>query len=144
MELSDAELDADADVVTEAALNAARQQGARRMLEWFGLEHLTTEQAVAALMRRDLDDPHYRLLGVLEQQWALAVARIAERATRPGPAATDSLAVADARDRGVTWAAIAAEFDITSQAAHGRYKAGGARGGRRGPQRGDGSEPTYR
>ena len=135
MELSDAELDADADAVTEAALNAARLQGARRLLAWFGLDHLTAEQAVAALMRRDPADPHYRLLGVLEQQWVLVVARIAERATRPGPAAADSLAVADARDRGVTWAAIAAEFDITSQAAHGRYKAGGTRGGRRGPQR---------
>ncbi|TXH18589.1 MAG: hypothetical protein E6R06_26420 [Mycobacterium sp.] len=135
MELSDAELDADADAVIEAALNAARLQGARRLLAWFGLDHLTAEQAVAALMRRDPADPHYRLLGVLERQWVLVVARIAERAARPGPAATDSLAVADARDRGVTWAAIAAEFDITSQAAHGRYKAGGARGGRRGPQR---------
>ena len=99
VELSDAELDADADVVTEAALSAARLQGARRLLDWFGLEHLTPEQAVAALMRRDPDDPHYRLLGVLEQQWVLAVARIAERATRPGPTATVSLAVADARDR---------------------------------------------
>lgn len=143
MKLSDGELSADANAVAEAALSAAQHQGARRLLDWIGVTHITTEQAVAALLRRDPDDPHYRLLDAHEQRWALAVARIAERSTRPGPTAADARAVAAARDRGVTWAAIASEFEISPQSVHGRYKAGAAaRGGRRGPEPGAGSGPA--
>ncbi len=133
MKLNGTELDEACRSVTQAAITEARNQGAHLLLNWLGVTHISAEEAVTAFLRRDPDDPHYRQLSVHAQQWALAVARIAERATRPGPNAPDALAVADARERGASWSAIADAFDISTQSAHSRYKAGAPRGGRRGP-----------
>lgn len=135
MDVSSAELDAACDAVREAALTAAREQAARILLDWLAITHINPEQAVTALLRRDPDDSHYRQLAGSEKHWALAVAQITENAVRPGPHSPDATAVADARERDVTWAALATAFGINTQSAHGRYKSGARRGGRRGPTR---------
>lgn len=133
--MTSADLDAACAAVREAALAAAREHAARVLLDWLAITHISPEQAVAALVRRDTNDPHYRQLAGSEKQWALAVAQITESAVRPGPASPDATAVSDARERDVTWAAIATAFGINTQSAHGRYRDGASRGGRRGPSR---------
>lgn len=133
--MSGAELDAACDAVRDATLNTAREQAARILLDWLAIAHINPEQAVTALLQRDPDDPHYRQLSGSEKHWALAVAQITENAVRPGPHSPDATAVADARERDVTWASLAKAFGINTQSAHGRYSGGTSRGGRRGPRR---------
>jgi hypothetical protein len=135
VDLSSADLDAARSAVREAALSAAREQAARLLLDWLAITHISPEQAAVALARQDTNDPRYRQLAGSEKLWALAVAKITESAVRPGPASPDATAVADARERGVTWVALADVFGISPQSVQGRYRGGASRGGRRGPSR---------
>jgi hypothetical protein len=133
--VSSAELETARNAVNEAALTAAREQAAKLLLDWLAITHISPDQAVAALVRQDSNDPHYRQLAGHEKVWALTVAQITENAVRPGPHSIDATAVADARARDVTWAALADAFGVSTQAAHGRYRDRVSRGGRSGRSR---------
>lgn len=134
------DLDAASVVVTNAALDAARHEAAALVIDWLrasGIAHSDAQpqDVVDIFLRQDPNDARYQVLSAFEKQWSVLVAQLTERACRPGPHSPDALAVNDARERNVTWQAIADALHITAQSAHTRYKTGQHRGGRRGPAR---------
>lgn len=66
-------------------------------------------------MARDDADPRFERLQPWEQRWALLVIKIA------APVMDPVVAIADARRRGLSWAAIGAALGVSAQSAHTRF-----------------------
>ncbi|WP_204810523.1 hypothetical protein [Mycobacterium riyadhense] len=115
-DLAEGDLAAAGDEVRAAAYSAARLIAASRLIAGTAAGVVGgPSEAVDVLMRRDTDDPQFELLGAVEQRWSLLVLRIVNRVLRPDEA------VADARRRGVTWAAIGAALGVTASSACHRF-----------------------
>lgn len=116
-DLSEAEVSAAAGEARAATYDAARLIAARRLIAATtaaGVVH-DPDELVSVLMLRDFGDPRFELLGGVEQRWSLVVLRIVNEVLRPDEA------VADARRRGVTWAAIGAALGVTASSACHRF-----------------------
>ena len=72
---------------------------------------------VRLLMERDETDARWERLGPFEQRWSLLVIRIV------APVMDPLAAVADARRRGLSWAAIASALGVAAPTAHERFAA---------------------
>jgi hypothetical protein len=101
-DLSDAEVAAAADHARTAAYAAVRLTAARHLIGAVIGVVDEPEELVDVLMRRDLGDLRFELLTAVEQRWALVMLRIVNEVMRPNEA------IADARRRGASWAAIGA------------------------------------
>ncbi|MGB2920919.1 MAG: hypothetical protein WBC15_12455 [Mycobacterium sp.] len=111
------ELSGDRDAVARAGLEAARLKAAARFIDGPGAGLGRPAALVELLMDRDTADPRWERLGPFEQRWALLVVQIVASVTDPHPA------VADARRRGCSWAAIGTALGVTPQSAHQRFAA---------------------
>lgn len=103
--------------VVEAGLEAARLVAAKRLLAGPAVGLGKAAALVELLMARDTTDDRWERLEPFEQRWALLVVRLMDARVKD-----PSEAVADARRRGATWAAIAAALGVTTQAVHGRFR----------------------
>lgn len=115
-ELTSDELTAAAADAAKAGLDAARLTAAARLAKGPASGVARPTALVKLLMTRDETDPQWEWLGPFEQRWALLVIRIA------ASAAMDPVgAVADARRRGASWAAVGSALGVTAQTAHSRF-----------------------
>ena len=116
-DLSEGEISAAAAEARAATYDAARLIAARRLIAATTAAGVVNDpdELVSVLMLRDLGDPRFELLSAVEQRWALVVLRIISEVLRPDEA------VADARRRGVTWAAIGAALGVTASSACHRF-----------------------
>src|SRR5271166_4990013 len=106
-----------ADAAT-AGLASARLTAAKRLVAGPATGVGRPAAVVDLLMARDESDPRWERIGPFEQRWALLVVRIVAPAMDPAPA------IADARRRGATWAAIASVLGgVSAQAAQQRFAA---------------------
>lgn len=115
-DLAPDELAAASTATADAGLFAARAFAVERLIDGpaAGLGRPAT--LVKLLIDRDEADPRWERLAPFEQRWALLVLRIV------APVMDPVAAVADARLRGATWAAIAdALGGVTAQAAQQRF-----------------------
>lgn len=115
-ELTDDELEGAAAAVAAAGLSAARLAAATRLAAGPASSVGRPAVLVTLLMDRDETSPAWDWLGPYEQRWAVLVVRIVA-AARMDPLQ----AVADARRRGTSWAAIGRALGVTMQTAHGRF-----------------------
>lgn len=115
-ELTDVELRLSATAAAAAGLDAARLAAADRLVKGPGAGLGDSATVVSLLMARDVEDTHWERLAPFEQRWAALVVRIAAAAAMDPVAA-----VADARRRGVSWAALATALGVTAQSAHRRF-----------------------
>jgi hypothetical protein len=117
-ELSAAELAAATAEAAEAGLAAARLTAAKRLVAGPASGAGRPAAVVKLLMERDATDPRWERLEPFEQRWSLLVLRIVAAVMDPVGA------VADARWRGSTWAAIAVALGgVSAQAAQQRFAA---------------------
>lgn len=115
-DISAGELAEAATEIRAAAYLAARLAAAKRLAAGPAASILKSPSAlVAVLMLRDRNDPRFELLAAVEQRWSLLVLRLVNEVMRP-----DS-AVADARARGATWAAIGSALGVTASSACHRF-----------------------
>lgn len=101
--------------VAAAALHAARLAAAERLVAGPASSVVDAGAAVEILLTRDPEDSRYELLRAFEKAWSVLVIRIL------APVADPTEALRDARDRGVTVAAIATALGITPQGVYARY-----------------------
>lgn len=111
--------------ISAAALAAARLAAAIKLtddLRASGIVDIgaTPTEVSGILTSRDRKDPRYAALAPWEQQWALLVVQFAAAAAQP-VWLIDRQAVEEARDRGITWQAIADTLGLSQQTAHARY-----------------------
>lgn len=116
-ELTDDELETASGQAAAAGLYAARLSAAERLVNGPGSGAGKPNSVVEALMARDRIDPRYERLEPWEQRWALLVIRIA------APVMDPVTAIADARRRGLSWAAIGGALGVSAQSAHTRFAA---------------------
>jgi hypothetical protein len=101
--------------VAADALHSARIQAAQPLVSGPGAGAGDATTAVDVLLACNTDDTRYELLRAFEKSWAALVVRILAGVADP------SAALQDARERGVTVAAIAQALDITQQGVYQRY-----------------------
>ena len=119
-ELSGDELAVASADAAAAGLDAARLAAAARLAKGPASGVGRPAALVKLLMARDEAGDHWELLAPFEQRWALLVVRIVAPVMDPAPA------VADARLRGVTWAAVGAALGgVSAQAAQQRFASRG-------------------
>lgn len=109
-DLSDEELALATSRVAADALHSARLLAADRLVHGPGRGAGDAAAAVDILLARDPADARYELLQAFEKPWATLVIRILAPVADPAPA------MQDARDRGVTAAAIAKALGVSQQA----------------------------
>lgn len=114
-EPTDDELAQASRTAAEAGLAAARLIAATRLVDGPGKGVGRPAAVVKLLMARDETDARWERLGPFEHQWALLVIRIV------APVMDPVSAVADARRRGSSWAAIGSALGVTAQSAHTRF-----------------------
>lgn len=114
-ELGPAELTEARAQVAAAGLDAARLVAAARLVDGPGAGLGKPAAVVSLLMARDRSDPRWERLEPFELRWSLLVVRLMASAN---PAA----AVADARQRGASWAGVGAALGVKAQSAHGRFR----------------------
>lgn len=117
-ELSGDELAAASADASAAGLEAARLTAAGRLAKGPAAGIGRPAALVKLLMTRDETDARWERLEPFELRWALLVVRIVAPVMDPAPA------VADARRRGATWAAVGAASGVSAQAAQQRYARG--------------------
>ncbi|KAA1250196.1 hypothetical protein F0Q45_10970 [Mycobacterium simiae] len=96
--------------VAADALYSARFVAAEYLVAGPGASAGDAATAVSVLLARDRADTRFELLQAFEKPWATMTIRILAPVADPTPA------MQDARDRGVTAAAIAKALGITQQA----------------------------
>ncbi|RAV12326.1 hypothetical protein DQP55_11910 [Mycolicibacterium sp. GF69] len=109
-DLSDEDLALATSRVAADALHSARLLAASRLVDGPGCGAGDAATAVDVLLARDPADARYELLQAFEKPWAALVIRILAPVADPAPA------MQDARDRGVTAAAIAKALGVSQQA----------------------------
>jgi hypothetical protein len=109
-DLSDEDLAVATSRVAADALHSARLLAADRLVRGPGRGVGDAAAAVDVLLARDPADDRYELLQAFEKSWAVLVIRILAPVADPAPA------MQDARDRGVTAAAIANALGVSQQA----------------------------
>lgn len=114
-DLTGEDLRAASDQVAAVALHSARLQAAERLVAGPAAGVGDAATALAVLLTRNPDDAHYELLQAFERSWSALVIRIL------APVADPSAALQDARERGVTVAAIAKALGISQQGVYQRY-----------------------
>nr|WP_041321632.1 hypothetical protein [Mycobacterium sp. MOTT-90]AFQ68244.1 hypothetical protein [Mycobacterium sp. MOTT-90] len=114
-ELTSDELAAATADAAAAGLEAARLTAAARLAKGPAVGVGRPAALVKLLMGRNEADPTWERLAPFEQRWALLVVRIVGAVMDPVSA------VADARRRGASWAAVGAVLGVSAQAAHGRF-----------------------
>ena len=114
-ELTGEELSAASADAATAGLESARLTAAARLAKGpvAGIGRPAT--LVKLLMARDQSDPQWERLEPFEQRWALLVVRVV------APVMDPTLAVADARRRGASWAAIGGALGVKAPTAHERF-----------------------
>ena len=116
-ELTDDELETASGQAAAAGLYSARLAAAERLVNGPGSGAGKPQTVVEALMARDEADPRFERLQPWEERWALLVIKIA------APVMDPVAAIADARRRGLSWAAIGAALGVSAQSAHTRFAA---------------------
>jgi hypothetical protein len=101
--------------VAAAGLDAARLVAAARLVDGPAVGLGKPAAVVELLMARDRTDTRWERLEPFELRWSLLVVRLMAP-TNPADA------VADARRRGASWAAIGSALGVTAQSAHGRFR----------------------
>lgn len=114
-ELSGDELYAASAATAAAGLDAARLAAAARLAKGPAAGLARPPALVKLLMARDVGDESWERLGPFEQRWSLLVLRIV------APVMDPVEAVADARRRGASWAAIAGALGVKAPTAHERF-----------------------
>ncbi|MEY8019111.1 hypothetical protein [Mycobacterium servetii] len=115
-DLTDEEVLASATEAAAAGLDAVRLAAADRLVQGPAAGLGDPAAVVQLLMTRDVRDPRWERLAPFEQRWAALVVRITAVAGMDPVAA-----VADARRRDVSWAALATALGVTAQSAHRRF-----------------------
>lgn len=101
--------------VAAAGLDAARVVAAERLVDGPAAGLGKPPVVVGLLMARDRSDPRWERLEPFELRWSLLVVRLMA-------SANPADAVADARLRGASWAAVGAALGVKAQSAHGRFR----------------------
>lgn len=109
-ELTAEEIAAASSRVAADALQSARILAAEYLVSGPGAGAGSADVAVDVLLTRDPTDPRFELLRAFEKPWATLTIRILAPVADPSPA------MQDARERGVTAAAIARALGVTQQA----------------------------
>ncbi|WP_099020921.1 hypothetical protein [Mycolicibacterium palauense] len=109
-DLTDEDLALATSRVAADALRSARLLAADHLVRGPGAGAGDAATAVDLLLARDSADSRYELLRAFEKPWATLVIRILAPVADPTPA------MQDARDRGVTAAAIAKALNVSQQA----------------------------
>ncbi|SPX88461.1 Uncharacterised protein [Mycobacterium xenopi] len=102
--------------VAAAGLDTARLVAATRLVDGPAAGLGKPAAVVEMLMARDRTDARWERLEPFELRWALLVIQLMVPVMNP------SDAVADARMRGASWAAIGTALGVTAQSAHGRFR----------------------
>lgn len=114
-ELTGDELTAASAAAAAAGLEAARLSAATRLAKGPASGAGRPAALVKLLMARDEAGEHWELLAPFEQRWALLVVRIV------APVMDPVEAVADARRRGASWAAVGVALGVKAPTAHERF-----------------------
>ncbi|MDA3664968.1 hypothetical protein PFJ02_23675 [Mycobacterium xenopi] len=114
-ELDAEELTAARTRVADAGLDAARRLATTRLVDGPAAGLAKPATVMELLLARDQADPRWERLEPFETRWALLVVRLL------APVMNPAAAVADARRRGATWAAIGEALGVTAQSAHARF-----------------------
>ena len=101
--------------VAAAGLSAARLLATTRLVEGPAAGLGKPAVVIGLLMERDRTDTRWERLEPFELRWSLLVVRLMAP-TSPADA------VADARRRGASWAAIGTALGVKAQSAHGRFR----------------------
>ncbi|KRQ23308.1 MULTISPECIES: hypothetical protein [unclassified Mycobacteroides] len=103
--------------ITTTGIHAARLIAADRLASGPAEGLGTPETLVELLQQRDTTDPRWERLQPFEQRWSLLVVRLLDAVSKD-----PSQAVADARNRGATWAAIADTLGVKTPSAYQRFR----------------------
>lgn len=114
-ELTGEELSAASADAASAGLEAARLAAAARLAKGPAVGIGRPVALVKLLMTRDQTGPQWERLEPFELRWALLVVRIV------APVMDPVEAVADARRRGASWAAIGSALGVKAPTAHERF-----------------------
>lgn len=105
----------DRSIVVAAGIHAAQLRATERLLEGPATTLGTAQEVHQLLISRDTTNPAWEWLCPFEIRWSLLVLRMVDGTSN------QVAAIADARQRGASWAAIGQALGVTATSAHTRF-----------------------
>lgn len=105
----------DRSIVVAAGIHAAQLRATERLLEGPATTLGTAQEVHQLLISRDTANPAWEWLSPFEIRWSLLVLRMVDGTSN------QVAAIADARQRGASWAAIGQALGVTAASAHTRF-----------------------